>query len=348
MRGGPTATVALVLFACASRPPPPPAAPAPPPVVAPPAPSPSPPPPHELAAPPIALTVIDSPTAQVFQIVDELSGWYPEANTEYAAWAKKELPLDDSEREMIAKHAKLRAKRRRGGLDAAFDVDAPIVEAARAGVEKKLLTAADAADEEALLEHFEPRLQPFLASQAKAILALEAQIATELPRAAPLWQRFGRFCEVTETLPLRAVLVPSPARRGGGRASRTTILVEVPASEDALPTLFHYLAHAVLLERRGTIAVAGRKCDERIDDQTLEDALAYAFAPGLVPPGEGDRLRELVDSDRAGSLREPHVRAERLALAIRSELSAALEGGNATLASFMPNVCDEWAKLAKP
>lgn len=248
---------------------------------------------------------------------------------------------------MIAKHAKLRAKRRRGGLDAVFDVSAPIAEAARAGVEKKLVTAADAADEEALLEHFEPRLQPFLGSQAKTIVALEARIATELPRAAPLWQRFGRFCEVTETLPLRAVLVPSPARRGAGRASRTTIVIDVPASEDALPTFFHYLSHALLLERRGTIAVAARKCDG-IDDQTLEDALAYAFAPGLVPPGEGNRLGELVDTDRAGSLRDPRVRAERLGLAIRSELSAALEGGNATLASFLPNVCDEWAKLAKP
>jgi hypothetical protein len=342
------ALVALALLACAARPPPP-APPPPPPVVTPPAPPPPPPPPpHELAAPPVALTLIDSPTAQVFHIVDELSGWYPQANAGYAEWAKRELPLDDGEREMIAKHARLRAKRRRGGLDAAFDVSAPIAEAARAGVEKKLVTAADAADEEALLEHFEPRLQPFLGSRAETIVALEARIATELPRAAPLWQRFGRFCEVTETLPLRAVLVPSPARGGAGRAGRTTIVIDVPASEDALPTFFHYLSHALLLERRGTIAVAARKCEERIDDQTLEDALAYAFAPGLVPPGEGDRLRELVDTDRAGSLRDPRVRAERLGLAIRSELSAALEGGNATIASFMPNVCDEWAKLAKP
>jgi hypothetical protein len=295
----------------------------------------------------VALTLIDSPTAQVFHLIDELSGWSPPANAAYAEWAKKELPLDDGEQAMIAKHAKLRAKRRRGGLDAAFDVNAPIAEAARAGVENKLLTAGDAAEEQALLEHFEPRLLPFLGAQAKTIGLLEAQIASELPRAAALLARVGRFCEVTGTLRIHAVLVPSPSR-GGGRASRTTIVLEVAAGEDPLPTFFHYLAHAILLQRRGTLAMGARKCKERVDDQTLEDALAYAIAPGLLPASDHDRLRELADTDHAGSLRDPRVRAERLGLAIRTDLSAALEGGGDTIASFVPAMCDAWANVAKP
>src|ERR1700679_2648533 len=99
---------ALALSACASPPPPPPAPPPPaPPPAAPP------PPPHELSAPPLAITLIDSRTAQVFHIVDELSGWYPEAHGQYLEWVSKAMPLDDTERTMLAKHAQLRAKRAR-------------------------------------------------------------------------------------------------------------------------------------------------------------------------------------------------------------------------------------------
>src|SRR5580698_5413614 len=99
--------LSIALAACASVPPPappPPAPPPPPPPVAPP------PPPHELSAPPVAFTIVDGETAQVFHLVDELSGWYPRAHAEYAAWAKTQMPLDDAERAMLAKHAKLRAK----------------------------------------------------------------------------------------------------------------------------------------------------------------------------------------------------------------------------------------------
>ncbi|MGO9708979.1 MAG: hypothetical protein ACLQBL_08960 [Polyangiaceae bacterium] len=341
-----TAFAAVAVEACGAPAPPAPAAPAPPP---PPPPAAPPPPPHDLAAPPIALTLIDSPTAQVFHIVDELSGWYPEAHAQYAEWAKKEMPLDDAERAMLKKHAKLRAMRRRGGSDEAFNVPLPIAEAAHAAVEKKLLTAADAADEQALLEHFESRLHPLLESQAKAISELEAKIAAELPRAAPLLARLGRFCEVTETLPIRAVLVANPLQaRGSGRARRTTIAIEVPSGDDTLPTFFHYLSHAILLQRRGTIALGAGKCEEAIDDETIEDALAYAVAPGLIHPLGRDLLRELVDTDHTLSLRNPRVRAERLGLALRTDLSAALEGGHETVKSFLPKVCDAWANVARP
>jgi hypothetical protein len=343
MRGyrGLLASTAFALSACASPPPPAPAPPPPPP-----APEAPPPPPHELSAPPIALTLIDSRTAQVFHIVDELSAWYPEAHRQYAEWATKEMPLDDAERTMLAKHAKLRAKRRRGGLDQSFNVSGSVPEAARGAVEKKLLAVLDASDEQALIEHFEPRLRPLLESQAKVITELEAKVATELPRVAPLLARLGRFCEVTETLPIRAVLVPSPsAARGEGRATRTTMVLEVPAGEESVSAFFHYLAHVVLLQRRGTIAMAAGKCDEAVDDETIEEGFAYAIAPGLTQP---ELLPALVEADRAASLRDPRVRAERLGLALRTELSTSLEGGHDTISSFMPKVCEAWANVAKP
>jgi hypothetical protein len=297
----------------------------------------------------VALTLVDSPTAQTFHVVDELSRWYRDAHAQYAEWAAKEMPLDDAERAMLAKHAKLRAKRRRGGLEQAFEVDASIADAVRAALEKKALAPSDAADEQALLEHFAPRVQPLLASQAKAIAALEARIAEAAPRATTVFAELGRFCEVEGTLPVRAVLVanPSPAR-AEARARRTSIVVEVPSTEDALATFFHTLAHAVLLQRRGTMAMGVGKCDEPVDDETLEDALAYAVAPGLLRVGDSDLLAALVESDHAASLRDPRVRAERLGLALRTELGAALEGGHETLSAFIPKACDAWANVSRP
>jgi hypothetical protein len=90
------------------------------------------------------------------------------------------------------------------------------------------------------------------------------------------------------------------------------------------------------------------KCDEAVDDATVEDGLAYALAPGILGADDGDLLRDLVDADHDATLRDPRVRAERLGLAVRTELSAALEGGHETIGSFMPKACDAWANVAKP
>jgi hypothetical protein len=123
------------------------------------------------------------------------------------------------------------------------------------------------------------------------------------------------------------------------------MVLEVPSGDDTVSAFFHYLSHVVLLQRRGTIAMAAGKCEEAIDDETIEDGLAYAIAPGLTQP---DQLPALVEADRTGTLRDPRVRAERLGLALRTELSAALEGGHDTVGTFMPKVCDAWANVAKP
>jgi hypothetical protein len=299
----------------------------------------------------VVLAFIDGETAQVFHIVDELSYWYPQPHAQYAAWSAKEMPLDDAERALLAKHAKLRAKRGWGGLDQAFEVNAPIEEAVRAAREKKLLSAADAENERALLEHFAPRLTPFLLSQREVIAGFEARLAAALPRVAPMIARLGRFCETSETLSLRAVVVPTAAPvEGEGRVTRASIVLEIAPGDDSVGVFLHHLAHALLLQRRGTIAVGAGKCDEAIDDDTVEEGLAYAFAPGLTRgAGAGaDPLRDLTEVDRARSLRDPRVRAERLGLAVRTELSAALEGGHETIGSFLPKVCEAWGNVAKP
>ena len=62
----------------------------------------------------LALVVSDSPTAQMFHTVDQLSEWDQFAHKQYARWAAKSLSLNEADRDLLRKHADLRRARRWG------------------------------------------------------------------------------------------------------------------------------------------------------------------------------------------------------------------------------------------
>ncbi len=304
--------------------------------------------PHQLQLGPIALTLSDSRTAQVFHIVDRLSRWCSMLSPAYTTWAETAMPLDDAERAMLAAHAKLRARRGWGALDQAFYVEDSIDVAAKDAADRKLLTHADAEAERALLDHFAPRLDALLVAQKPAVTALEEALAREAPAVGPLAAQLGRFCETEGTVEVHAFLVSDPSKSaGGGSAHGGRLVVEVMPDADGVPTFLHALFHEVLERRRGSIAIAAQKCDEPVDPETLQEGLAYAFAPGLVHRRGADPLLDMVNADRARPLSDPDVRFARLGLAIRTELGSALEGGRDSLGAFLPTVCDAWGKLVK-
>jgi hypothetical protein len=59
----------------------------------------------------LALSVSDSPAAQVFHIVDQLSEWDQYAHKQYVWWSAKSLKLTEEDRELLRKHAELRRAR---------------------------------------------------------------------------------------------------------------------------------------------------------------------------------------------------------------------------------------------
>jgi hypothetical protein len=296
---------------------------------------------------PVQLTLSDSRTAQVFHVVDQLSKWGPRTHVQYAAWAEKELPLDAQERAMLAAHARLRGRRGVGALDQAFYVDEPIADATQDAIDKKLLAPEDAKAERALLDHFAPRLEPLLAEQKPAIETFIAELSEQAKAVAPLAAQLGRLCETEETVPVQAFLVPDPSTAAGdGELMGGRLVMEVIADDDNSPTFFHELFHAVIERRRGSIAIAAQKCAEPIDPETMEEGLAYAFAPGLVHPSGPDALATMVADDQGRALVERDVRFARLGLSLRTELASALEGGHETLGAFLPKECDAWGKLA--
>lgn len=111
----------------------------------------------------LVLVVSDSPTAQVFHIVDQLSEWDQYAHKQYGRWAARALALTQDDRMLLRQHAALRRGRGWGkGFEQGFLVDATIERAAREAVTAGWLSAAEAASERAILEHFAPKLAPLL------------------------------------------------------------------------------------------------------------------------------------------------------------------------------------------
>jgi hypothetical protein len=221
-------------------------------------------------------------------------------------------------------------------------------------VAAKWLSRADADRERAILEHFAPRLQPMLDAQKANVEAFEARAKEEIAKAAPLGEKVARFLDAGERRPMLVFLAsdPSPMRAGGAlHAGR--LVVEVLAAEglekptvDAMATLLHELFHAMLAERRETIAINAGKCDEPVDEETVTEGLAYALAPGLLHPTDRDALADLVAADRALKLRAPLARFERFGLALRDPLKKALDDGS-TLHTFFPQACDAWSLVVK-
>jgi hypothetical protein len=352
-----TALTLLALGACAAPlPPPEPAPPPPPPVRAAP---PQPPAPLrlertlEIAAGPLILTIIASETAQTFHVVDHLSRWSPACHPQYAQWASRSFPLDDAERAMLARHAQLRRKRGwRSGFEQAFYVEADLDAAVARAVEEKLLTADEANAERAILAHFAPRLAPILADHEASIAELEQRVKAEAPRLGELAEKVVRFAEVRGRQPITIFPIPDPTPRGagGGAFDGARFVLELAAGSDAIPLVLHEALHAILVQRRETIAVAASKCAQSVDETTIERAMAYALAPGLLHAGDphDDPLAAAVAATRTTkrALRDPTVRFQRLGLELRPLLVESFDEG-ATLGAFLPRACDAWKRIAR-
>ena len=111
----------------------------------------------------MVLSLSDSPTAQVFHIVDQLSQWDIYTHDQYARWAAATHLLDQRDRELLQQHAEMRKKRGWGhGFEQTFLVEDSIEDAAAKGIVANFLSAAEANTERDILLHFAPKLEPLL------------------------------------------------------------------------------------------------------------------------------------------------------------------------------------------
>jgi len=131
----------------------------------------------------VVLAVSDSPTAQVFHIVDQLSEWDAFTHRQYGRWARTALTRDQEYRRLLQQHAELRRARDRGkGFEEAFLVEESIAAAADRAVKSGLLSTAEAAAERAILEHFAPLVAGLIADRGAQLTTFRNQLLSDRAR----------------------------------------------------------------------------------------------------------------------------------------------------------------------
>ena len=291
-----------------------------------------------------------SRTAILFHVVDQMSGWSQYCHEQYVRWWTKTYgPLTEEDRGLLAEHAAARRKRGWGGgfeqsLYVAANLDRALADAVSAGY----LTQGEADTEKKVLLHFAPgidKLTADLVGADEAFLArLRAKKADLLSFAAKAARLFG-----TKNVDVPVYLIPNPDDdfRGGG-FNGGIISLEVPPTTNVFPTLLHECFHAFVNPQKPRLEAAIAGVDG-LDEQTLNEAIAYAIAPGLLhDSSRGDPLRDealedLKDGKQIGT--DAFMRFHWYALALRPLVKESLDDPNATLDTFLPRAIDAWRTL---
>ncbi len=295
----------------------------------------------ELDAGPLKATVSASEAAQVFHIVDQLSGWSPFSHAQYRAelFAADAGGLSPDEEGLLAAHAALRRRVGYGALEALFYTPSTLDSALAAAAKDGRLTPDEVQAEAAVLRHFRPRLKPFLASGRPWVDAFSRGLVAASPELKAFATRAARFLEVKgAAFPI--FLVPSPGRVvGGGGFNGGVLTVEVVDGQAPLDVVLHEAWHALADGRHELLAAAAGGA-EGLDYETLSEGLAYAISPGIwrFHGAKGDRLAGTVRGHLEAQqhfLDVPLVRFNRLGLALRPSLQRALDA-DGHLSAYLP------------
>lgn len=287
---------------------------------------------------PLVLEVHFGRTAHLFHVVDQLSAWSEFCHGQY----RTAMPPDAADLAALARHAAIRGRHPwGGGLEQSFYVPGSLEEALRAAVAAGRIDADEAATEKEVFARFEARVDDLLRRQSadvrKSLASLDREAVTRMAKS------LSRLCEV-KSLVLPVYLLASPPPGGGGGYNGGRIATELCQGEDAAPTLVHEVVHAFLDPRKSLL----EKCaaaTEGLDEQTLNEGIAYAVMPGIFSSGKEDRLGAFVAQDIASGagLDQTYPRFRRLGLALRPVVREALEKGD--LPTLLARARDVWLSL---
>jgi hypothetical protein len=295
----------------------------------------------------LALSVSDSPAAQVFHIVDQLSEWDQYAHKQYVRWSAKSLNLTEEDRELLRKHAELRRARGWGhGFEQAFLVDDSINDAASQAIKAHQLSAAEANAEKDILLHFTPILTGLMEQQHGQIQEFEKQLEKEKSRLTTIVVQLRRFAKSEGATQEPVFLVANPDdKNGGGEANGGRLVIEVP-SADPMGFLLHECMHALLAPRMELIKTQARAAE--MNWQSLNEGIAYALAPGMTDDIEKQDLlvQELAHYlIRKTPPSDNYAQFYMVAGVIRPMLRAALAKGE-TIDQFLPKAINEWRHVS--
>jgi hypothetical protein len=295
----------------------------------------------------LELTISESQTAQLFHIVDQLSQWDQYTHKQYVRWAAKSLSLDDDDRRFLRQHAELRGRYGWGSaIEKAFLVDEPLDAAARDAVRRGLLPEADAIRERDILRHFEARLAPLMQQQKPAMDRFVGQLAADRDRLARTIAQLSAFTGLGHKISIPVFLVANPSDQdGGGEANAGRLVLEIP-SADPRSFLLHESLHFLLAAHQDEIRAAATAAG--LSFELVNEAVAYAFAPGLTDDGTPDDLLadEIVRMEfQRAKPTDSYLQFYSMALVIRPVLREALRH-HERFGTFLPKAIEKWKRTA--
>jgi len=299
--------------------------------------------PRRISFPDFQLTISESRTAQLFHIVDQLSAWDQYTHKQYVRWAAKSLAFDDQDKSFLQQHVELRHRYGWGSaLEKAFLVDEPLDAAARDAVRRGLLTQAEADQERAILQHFAPRLAPLIDRQKPVMDAFIRKLDRDHDRLAPTIAELIKFCGIRKNISVPVFLVANPSDKdGGGEANGGRLVLEIP-SADPRSFLLHEALHFILASHHDEIEAAAK--ESGLSFELVNEAVAYAFAPGLTDDGTPDDLLadEVVRMPYRGlKPTDAYVQFYSMAMVVRPLLREALRR-HETFSAFLPKAIAKW------
>jgi hypothetical protein len=276
----------------------------------------------------VRLDIRETRDAQVFHVVDQLADWDAHTHRTYLRWAADSLASDSTDRALLARHAELRRAHGWGSgfEDAYFRRDT--VPAQQRLVKSRVLSSKEARAEADVLAHFAQRLAPMLDASGPRVHAFAERVRDARDSIGIIITPLAKLSGLREPLDLLVFLVPNPvAGSRGGRFTAGAVIVEVPERPNPLPSLYHELFHAIVAEHAALIRSTATTSHLTFDE--LNEALAYAFSPGLIETVPDQLSRQLANASNASTHRTLAA-----AVQLRPMLREALDNGD-TMQAFL-------------
>lgn len=152
------------------------------------------------------------------------------------------------------------------------------------------------------MTHFEQRLAPMLDAGSPRVHAFAERISTARDSINATIGPVAKLWGPARPRDLMVFLVPNPiAGSRGGRFTADAVIIEVPEHPDPLPSLYHELFHAIVAGHSARIRRTAAQSHLTFDE--LNEALAYAFSPGLVETVPDQLSRQLANASNASTHR---------------------------------------------
>jgi hypothetical protein len=298
---------------------------------------------------PLEIRIHLSHTAQLFHVVDQLSGWSEFCHAQYR---REMAPLEAAEEAALKRYREVRLRHPwNSGLEELFYTSADLAEAVDSGVGAGIMTAQDGETIRVALERLEPRVASLIREESARLEWFRDRIAARDRRLAEVSVALARWFQVPR-LEVDAFLIANPSAESfGGGFHGGRLAIEVPGQVDPLPMFLHELLHAFLARQRDAVERILERSDVEpgLDFQMLDEGIAHALSPGLysIDPAADDELaRELEELTRDESSSADHRhRVLRFALALRPILARDLESSAATFVEFLPRAIEAWGNV---